>query len=106
METQALSGRSILIVEEESEVALRLKGRFRRCGAQVYAAGNLREALHLAPHPALSAAVVNVPLGAGDTAAVCRRLAHFGIPFLFHPRYDPSEASKTWPDAPVVRKPA
>ena len=106
METQALSGRSILIVEEESEVALRLKGRFRRCGAKVYAAGNLRDALHLAHHPALSAAVVNVRLGAGDTAAICRRLAHFGIPFMFHTRYDASEASKTWPDAPVVRKPA
>ena len=106
MDSFALSGRSILVVEEEPDVAFRLEGRFRRCGAKVYAAGNLRDALHMAHHPALSAAVINLRLGTDDTAAVCRRLAHFGIPFMFHTRYDAAEASKTWPDAPVVSKPA
>jgi DNA-binding response OmpR family regulator len=106
MDIQALSGRWILLVEEEPEVALRLADSFRRSGATVYTAGNLREALHRVHHPALSAAVVNVRLGANNTSAVCRRLTHFGVPFMFHTRYDAEDATSLWPDAPVISKPA
>ena len=63
-------------------------------------------AVYLAEHPALSAAVINLRLGDDTTAGVCRRLSHLGIPFMFHTRYDTSEASRTWPEAPVVSKPA
>ena len=106
MHKLALSGRSILVVEEEPSVALQLGHHFRRVGATVFAASNLRDALHMAHHPALSAAVVNLQLGSDNTAAVCRRLTHLGIPFIFHTRYDAAEASQKWPHAPVVSKPA
>jgi hypothetical protein len=64
----------------------------------------LRDALYLAEHPALSAAVLNVRVGNDNTAHVCRRLSHLGVPFVFHTRYDTSEASRRWPAAPVVSK--
>jgi DNA-binding response OmpR family regulator len=106
MDSQALKGRSILVVEEEPHVARHLEDRFRQAGANVFAAGKLRDALYLAEHPALSAAVVNLRIGDDTTARVCRRLSHLGIPFMFHTRYDATEASLSWPQAPVVSKPA
>lgn len=106
MDSFALSGRSILVVEEEPHVALGLADHFRQVGATVFGADNLRDALHMAHHPALSAAVVNLQLGSDSTAAVCRRLTDLGIPFVFHTRYDAADASKKWPNAPVVNKPA
>lgn len=106
MDSLALAGRSILVVEEEPAVALELEEQFQLAGAKVFAAVKLRDALHLAEHPAISAAVINVRIGSDNTAAVCRRLSYLGIPFIFHTRYDAGEASQAWPDAPVVSKPA
>jgi hypothetical protein len=72
----------------------------------VFAAGKLQDAFYLAEHPALSAAVVNLRMGSDNTQRVCRRLSHLGVPFMFHTRYDSTEASRRWPDAPVVMKSA
>jgi DNA-binding response OmpR family regulator len=102
----ALAGRSILVVEEEPRVARELREQFQQAGARVLSADKLRDALYLAEHPAISAAVLNLRIGSDNTAAVCRRLSHLGIPFMFHTRYDAAEASRAWPDAPVVSKPA
>lgn len=106
MDNQALRGRSILLVEEDPHIACRLADRFRQAGATVFAAGRMEDARYLAEHPALSAAVINLRIGGDTTAGVCRRLSHLGVPFMFHTRYDPSEVSERWPEAPVVSKPA
>ena len=106
MYSLALAGRSILVVEEEPTVAHELERQFQRAGARVFSAGRLRDALHLAEHPAIAAAVINLKIGSDNITAVCRRLSYLGIPFMFHTRYDAAEASETWPDAPVVSKPA
>jgi ActR/RegA family two-component response regulator len=106
MDCLALKGRSILVVEEDTLLALRLEDELLRAGARALGARRLNEALHLAEHPALAAAVVNLRLGSDSTLQVCRRLAELGIPFVFHTRYDAAEALRTWPDAPVVSKPA
>jgi DNA-binding response OmpR family regulator len=106
MQELPLSGRAILLVEEDAQIALQLEAKFQRVGARVYAVGNLRDALHMAHHPALAAAVVNLRLGGDNTAAVCSRLAHLGVPFMIHTRFDPTEASQKWPSAPVLNKPA
>ena len=106
MDSLALRGRSILVVEEEPHIACRLADGFRQAGAKVYAANKLQDALYLAEHPALSAAVINLRVGDDTTARVCRRLTHLGIPFMFHTRYDATEASRKWPAAPVVSKSA
>jgi len=105
MLSDALRGRSILVVEEEPHVACGLAKGLRRAGAKVFAADKLRDALYLAEHPALAAAVLNLRIGDDATTRVCRRLAHLGVPFMLLTRYDASEASKRWPEAPVVTKP-
>lgn len=103
-----LKGQSILVVEHEPSVARELEREFTQAGAKVFAAGALRDALYLAEYPALAAAVVNVQMG-GDgesTAPVCRRLQDLGVPFMFYTKFDTTEAAVTWPEAPVVAKPA
>lgn len=108
MMMKRLKGQSILVVEHEPSVAQELENEFTQAGAKVFAAGRLRDALYLAEYPALSAAVVNIRMGGSgeSTAAVCRRLRDLGIPFMFYTKYDSSEAESTWPEAPVIAKPA
>lgn len=46
----------------EPEVAGEYEERFRQAGAKVFAAPDLRGALHLAEHPVLAIAVINLRL--------------------------------------------
>lgn len=101
-----LKGQSILVVEHEPMIARELESELTQAGAKVFAADRLRHALYLAEYPALSAAVINLRLGSDTTAAVCRRLDDLGIPFMFYTKFDSTEASAAWPNAPVVTKPA
>ncbi len=106
MDGPALCGRSILVVEAEPFAALDVEIRLREAGAKVFGARQLRDALYMAEYPALSAAVIAQRLGSAETAAVCRRLAYLGVPFMLYTRYDATEAKQQWPDAPVLAKPA
>jgi hypothetical protein len=74
--------------------------------AKVFAAAKLRDAQHMAEHPALSAVVIGLRIGREDTAGLCRRLAYLGIPFMFHTSFDPAEAKQVWPSAPILSKPS
>jgi DNA-binding response OmpR family regulator len=101
----ALAGRSILVVEDEPVIALQLEAQLNAAGARVYSAGRLRDALYMAEHPALSAAVLDYRLGGDNSTAVCRRLADLGVPFVFYTGFSDVAAFTSWPDAPVVSKP-
>jgi CheY-like chemotaxis protein len=102
---QALSGRSILVVEDEPVIALHLESQLNSAGARVYSAGRLRDALYMAEHPALSAAVLDYRLGGDNSTAVCRRLAELGVPFVFYTGFNDAATFNHWPAAPVVSKP-
>jgi CheY-like chemotaxis protein len=103
MKSLALSGRSILVVEDEPLIALDLRQSLESAGAYVFAATQLPYALQLAGHPDLSAAVVDYRLGEGDSTAICSLLEQRGIPFVFYSGYD--DMRKIWPDAVRVSKP-
>jgi DNA-binding response OmpR family regulator len=53
-----LTGRCILIVEDEPLVVLNIAHAFKGAGADVLTAATLREGHHLAEHPRLSAAII------------------------------------------------
>ena len=106
MDSSRLVGRSILVVEAEPFAALDVETGLRDAGANVFGVHQLRDALLMAEHPALSAAVIAQRLGKDDTTAVCRRLTDLGIPFMLHTQYDATEARQQWPNASVVAKPA
>ena len=69
-----LTGRLILIAEDEPLIALDVKQTFEEEGAQVIVARTLNDALHEVEHPALSAAVLDYALGGSDSSEVCARM--------------------------------
>jgi DNA-binding response OmpR family regulator len=78
----SLSGRSILIIEDEALIALDLAQAFEKAGAEVTTTSTLHHAHLLVQHDGLSAAVVDHALGDGDTQSICRYLKERDVPFV------------------------
>jgi CheY-like chemotaxis protein len=100
-----LTGRSILVLEDEALVRLDVTGRLQDAGATVFAASRLDKALDLAGHPHLSAGVLDFDLGNADSTAVCWKLLDRRVPFVFHTGRIYT-AFRQWPFAPVILKPS
>jgi ActR/RegA family two-component response regulator len=79
-----LAGRLILLVEDEPVIALDVEKALREAGARVVTAGNLESGLYPTVHPDLSAAAVDLRLGDGSGAIVCRELQRLGVPCHSH----------------------
>ena len=101
---QTLSGRSILVVEDEPLIALDVAVEFESHGARVMQTHTLKEAEGLIEADGLSAAIVDYGLGDGDTSALCDRLTERGIPFVIYSGYSGLEGSCA--NGTVVQKPA
>ena len=106
MERPCLSGRVVLVVEDEALVGLDVRDLLKDYGAAVLLARNVKDALALAESSELAAAVLDINLAGDDCAPICQRLAERGIPFLFHTGYSEAPVLNNWLAAPVVRKPA
>ena len=106
MRAPILAGRSILIVEDEPLIALDVEVALHDVGAKVLSASHLRDGLHLAEHPGLSAAVLDLRLGHNDCTAICRRLSKLRVPFMFYSGYRGAHVYELWPNAPVLSRPA
>jgi CheY-like chemotaxis protein len=83
-----LQGRTILVVEDQSLVALDIADSLTKAGASVQRAATLQEGLPLAEHPQLSAAILDFVLRDGDSGVLCARLTERGIPFVVYTGYD------------------
>ena len=99
-----LDGRSVLVVEDESVIALDLKELFEAEGAIVYVAPTPTEALRIADELVLSAAVLDFGSRGDVNAPLCRTLRAYGIPFMYYTGYD--DLNERAVGAPVVTKPA
>jgi CheY-like chemotaxis protein len=104
MENFALSGQSILVVEDEPLIALDLRQTFESAGAYVFAATQIPHAVQLAGHPDLTAAVLDYRIGQDNSDVICTVLEQRGVPFVFYSGYD--EMHRLWPKAVRVPKPA
>jgi len=102
--TDALAGRSILVVEDEVLITLDLRRCLENAGAHVFAATQLAHGILLAGHSDLSGAVLDYRLGSDTATPICLRLEERGIPFVFYSAYDTTR--ERWPNAPRVPKPA
>jgi hypothetical protein len=80
----ALEGRTILFAESEPVIAPGIRQHFQAAGATVLSSRGLAEALWLAEHPFLSAAVVDVRFGSDGTAQMCRHLQRSGIRYVLY----------------------
>jgi CheY-like chemotaxis protein len=99
-----LTGRSILVVEDEPLISLEMTALFQSAGARVLSAMNLPAAIALTAAPGLSAAILDYGLGIEKVQTLCAHLAERGIPFMFYTGY--ADLQQSYPTTLVVQKPA
>jgi CheY-like chemotaxis protein len=83
----ALSGRSILIVEDEPLISLLIAEAFAEVGASTIVKSTLAEAVAAAEGSGFSAAIVDHGLSDGETTKLCQRLAERKIPYVVYSGY-------------------
>jgi DNA-binding NtrC family response regulator len=99
----ALRGRFVLVVEDESLVALDIADEVSANGGHPLVAGTVQAALAALSRVKFAVAIVDHRLRGEDASEIIRRLEKLQIPFVIHSGYEDVAA---WANAPVVRKPA
>jgi CheY-like chemotaxis protein len=101
-----VAGLKVLLVEDESLVAMLAQDMLVDAGFDVVLSMRLKEALEIARTETLDVAVLDINLGAGDTSLpVAEMLDERGIPFMFASGYDLSGLQTQFKDRPRVQKP-
>jgi len=81
--TGELSGRNVLIVDDEPLIAMDLKETLEGAGANAVTAGSCAEALGLIAGNAFDAAVLDVHLHDDASYVIADELGRLGVPFVF-----------------------
>lgn len=101
-----LGGRTVLLVEDESLVALMVEDVFTGAGCHVLLAMRLREGVEIAKAATLDFAVLDVNLGDGNNSyPIASELKRRGIPFMFVTGYGVAGLSAEFRDEAVIQKP-
>ena len=100
----SLTGRSILVVEDEPLIAMAISQALEESGAEVTTTNTLRHALLLVEHDGLSAAILDHSLGDGNSSLLYARLKERAIPFLIYSGWERVEGACK--GAPHIIKPA
>lgn len=101
-----LRGRSVLVVEDESMVAMMTEDLLSDVGCDVTVAMRCSDGLSLARHGSFDVAVLDVNLGGGDTShPIAQELAARGKPFLFATGYGRAGIQPEFADRCVIQKP-
>ena len=102
-----LSGRTILVVEDDGLIALDLTATLQSEGAQVLATADAKGGCAIVHQTAVSVAILDVQLGVGrDCAPICRLLEQQQVPFIFYTGYRVGGVLEEFPTASVLVKPA
>jgi DNA-binding response OmpR family regulator len=83
-----LTGRLVLIAEDEPLIALDLTLALEDEGARVVRARSLKEALAGVEDRTLSVAILDHVLSDGDKSQLCERMKERNIPFITYSGYD------------------
>jgi DNA-binding response OmpR family regulator len=101
----ALAGQLVLVVEDDPLVAMGVSEALTDAGAEVILAHDLHTALETAKHSAISAAILDVALGDGDSGTVCAALKSRQVPFMFLTGFDTHDTLREWAAIPALAKP-
>jgi CheY-like chemotaxis protein len=102
----SLEGLTVLIVEDETIVAMLLEDMLEELGcSRVLHAGSIDEAIGLVRERKPDAAMVDVNLGGVYAYPVAASLAEAGVPFVFTTGYGADGIAAEWAARPVVQKP-
>lgn len=101
-----LSGKRILVIEDEYFIASDLKRALTAAGAEVAGpSGRVSEGLALSAGPHLDAALLDVNLEGEFSFAIADELAARGVPYVFVTGYDDWSLPEAYRAAPRVAKP-
>ena len=106
--TRALNGVQLLIVEDDFLLLMDLEEVLLAAGAvRVQACRTIEEALLVAEKEEISAAILDVRIGAESIAPVARKLAARGTPFVFYTgQLGNDPMMEEWPGCRTLSKPA
>jgi len=100
------SGTRVLIVEDDSIIAMTAEDMLDEVGCQTAAiAGTVAEALARADDTDFDIALLDLNLRDEDSLPVARRLRETGKRFVFATGYDGLPPDSDFADAPVISKP-
>lgn len=103
---ESLQGRRVLVVEDESLVAMLIEDMLLDLGAEVEVAMRLSEALRLAREADFDLAVLDVNLGNGERSdEVADALRSRSIPFMFATGYGEHGLAERHRGTPTLQKP-
>jgi len=106
MATTKLHGLRLLVVEDESLVALMIEDMLEELGCIVAAsAASLARALALAHSEKLDGALLDMNLAGQPVYPVAEILTDRRVPFIFATGYDRSTIDRRFAHVPVVHKP-
>jgi DNA-binding response OmpR family regulator len=98
-----LTGRVILVIEDEVLISYDIQQAFKDAGATVVAVRTLAAALVAVEDNSISAAIVDHVLGDGDSSEICARLKERKVPFITYSGY--SHLDGECADAEHINKP-
>ena len=103
---QSLSGRRILIVEDEALVAMMLEDELESLGLSIVAScGSVSDALRAIDDKAPDVAILDVNLGGEFVYPVADRLLERGIPFVFVTGYGRESVDQRYAFVQILEKP-
>ena len=104
--TCPLSGRRVLVVEDETMVAWLLEDMLADLGCAVVGpAAHVNQALAMLDAEALDAAVVDINLNGQKSYPVADALAARGVPFVFSTGYNKDSLPNSYQSFPALQKP-
>ena len=106
MRDKLLSGRRVLVVEDEMLVLMNIEFMLADLGCEsVTAAATVDQALAQLEAQVFDAAVLDVNLNGDDSYAVADALGARGVPFAFSTGYNDEGMREEYRDRPMLRKP-
>lgn len=104
--TEALAGRRVLVVEDESLVAMLLETILEDMGCTpVGPAANVEDGLTMAGGEQLDAALLDVNVAGRTVFPVAEALKSRGVPFVFSTGYGEGGLPEHWRGQPTIQKP-
>lgn len=100
-----LSGRTILVVEDEMLLAMMLESILEDAGCRVLCVASVAKGLAMATETDIDAAVLDVNLNGVRSYALADRLVERCVPFIFATGYGDAELRTLYPGRPIVPKP-
>lgn len=104
--SELLSGRRILVVEDEMLILLMIEGILEDLGCwSVISAATVKKAVFLIESESFDAAILDMNLGGEDSSRVADALSERGVPFIYCTGNDRRDMREGFRDQVVLSKP-